>query len=82
MDLGPPSPSTELLGSPIRGAEEEESRRACSISVLHCLGLNRLRSWDFLPSQVVLYEADPHGRLWIRLDDLQAAVSNFLTRLD
>jgi len=32
--------------------------------------------------RVVLYEADPHGRLWIRLDDLQTAVTNFLTRLD
>jgi len=32
--------------------------------------------------RVVLYEGDPHGRLWIRLDDLQTAVANFLTRLD
>ena len=28
------------------------------------------------------FEQRPHGRLWIRLDDLQTAVANFLTRLD
>ncbi|CAE7197616.1 unnamed protein product [Symbiodinium natans] len=31
--------------------------------------------------RVVLYEADPHGKLWIRLDDLQTAVTEFLDRL-
>ncbi|CAE7472818.1 unnamed protein product [Symbiodinium natans] len=31
--------------------------------------------------RVVLYEADPRGKLWVRLDDLQTAVTDFLNRL-
>jgi len=31
--------------------------------------------------RVVLYEADLHGKLWIRLGDLQTAVTDFLNRL-
>ena len=78
VDLGPPSP---FYRAPWKANSRSRGRGLLSSppAALPCIAL---RSWVFLPSQVVLYEGDPHGRLWIRLDDLQTAVANFLTRLD
>ena len=75
-----PTLKLELEESPLISCKTEESS-LLPLCINKRRGLHGLLGCPVSDFQVVLYEADLHGKLWIRLGDLQTAVTDFLNRL-